>query len=231
MGVCEPWLTPNDVCGSDPVPPAVARLAIASAQAWLFDATCGQFTGVCRTVIRPVLRDRDVEWCLDRADSTRLDLSPWVTGPVRSIETVIVDGVVVPDTDYRLVNNRWLVAHNDGALRPWPDQHIDVPDGEPDTWSVAVTHGRVAPPHVLDAAADLARQLIAKATGGDCMLPDNATSISRDGVQVELNVPSDGKTGLPLVDTVVAMYPCRRSRRMWDPATPDAEVWTPQPMG
>jgi hypothetical protein len=227
MSICEPWLTRADVCTDSDTPASIVNAAIASATAWLYDATCSQFTGVCTSVIRPTLGCSDGDDCDTRAQRHRVDLSPYVTGPVRSVESVVVDGVElanVDGADYRLSGNRWLVAHEGGALRPWPVQRLDRPDGAEGTWSVTVTHGRPVPPHVADAAADLARQFIAKCTGGECLLPDNATSVSRDGVTVELNVPTDGKTGLPLVDTVVAMYPCRRTRRMWDPAQPDAEV-------
>lgn len=230
MSVCEPWLTIADVCtpGDESASPQVVRAAIASAQAWLFDATCAQFTGVCTSVLRPTLpRGEWVDDCDDRSLRWRIDLSPWVTGPVLSIESIAVEGVEVANTDdvdYRLADGRWLIAHEGGALRPWPRQRLDRPVGAEGTWSVTVTHGRAVPPHVLDAAADLARQLVAKCTGGECLLPDNATSVSRDGVTVELNVPADGQTGLPLVDTVAAMYRCRRTRRLWDPAEGYTEV-------
>ena len=224
---CEPWLTRADVCGpGDDVSPTIASAAIASATSWLYEATCGRFTGVCTSTIRPRRLIDDGVCSVPESRRYRLDLSPWVAGPILSIAEVVVDGVTVDAGDYRLVNARWLVTHEGGALHPWPDQHPDRPDGDEGTWSVTVTHGRVPPPELLDAAADLAKQLIARCTGGDCLLPDNATSVSRDGVTVELNVPTDGKTGLPLIDTVVAMYPCRRTRRIYDPATPEAEVFS-----
>lgn len=223
---CEPWLTRTDVCTDPDVSPAIVNTAIASATSWLFEATCGRFTGVCTSTIRP-RRSADLDLhgdCTLPVDRYQVDLSPWVTGPVLSIVEVVVDGEAVDAGDYRLVNSRWLVAHPDGALRPWPPQYVDRPDGDEGTWSVTVTHGRVPPAELVDAAADLAKQLIAKCTGGNCLLPDNATSVSQDGVTVELNVPTDGKTGLPLVDTIVAMYPCRRTRRIYDPAAPVPEV-------
>lgn len=227
MSVCEPWLTVADVCTDDVAPATVTRAAIANAQAWLYDATCQQFTGVCASVVRPVLPCGHRQVCDCRASWRRLDLSPYVTGPVLTIEAVTVNGETLAnldDVDYRLAESRFLVPHEGGALWPWPAQHLNRVDGADDTWSVRVTHGRTPPPHLLDAAADLARQLIAKCTGGDCLLPDNATSISRDGVTVELNVPTDGQTGLPLVDSVVAMYRCKRSRRMYDPAAIGGET-------
>ena len=232
MTICEPWLTYADVCdpsSEDPTPRGIANAAIESATSWLYEATCSRFTGVCTSLVRPRppcghLGDDN---CTAACNWRRLDLSPMVTGPVRSIVAVTVDGVELENAegeDYRLANARWLVAHEDGALRPWPTQYMNRPDGAEGTWSVTVTHGLIVPPHLADAAADLAKQLIARCLGGDCLLPDNATSVSRDGVTVELNVPAGGKTGLPLVDSIVDMYPCRRTRRMYDPAEPEPEV-------
>ena len=229
---CEPWLTYADVCdpnAEDPVSRGIASAAIASATAWMFDATCSQFTGVCTSVIRPrpPCGHEGDDQCTAACNWRRIDLSPWVAGPIRTIEAVTVDGEELSnyeDVDYRLAMGRYLVPHEDGALRPWPRQYMNRADGAEGTWSVTVTHGVIPPPHVLDATADLAKQFIAKCTGGECLLPDNATSISRDGVTVELNIPTDGKTGLPMVDTVVGMYPCKRTRRLHDPADAEPEV-------
>lgn len=222
MTLCGAWLTRADVCHpNQEVSPAVVSAAIASATSWLYDATCQQFPGVCTSVVRPTMPCGHEEACGCRAGWRRLDLSPWVTGPVLTVETVTVNGADlgnVDGVDYRLADGRFLVPHEGGGLWPWPAQHLNRLDGEDGTWSVTVTHGRTPPPHVVDAAADLARQLIAKCTGGDCLLPDNATSITRDGVTVQLNVPTGGKTGLPTIDSIVEMYPCKRTRRMYDPA-------------
>jgi hypothetical protein len=221
MALCGAWLTRRDVCTDDDVSATVVSAAIASATAWLYDATCQQFPGLCTSVVRPSVPCGHADVCGCRPGFRRLDLSPWVTGPVVSVDAIAVNSVEltnVDDVDYRLTGGRYLVPHVDGGLWPWPAQHLNRPDGADGTWSVTVTHGRYPPPHVADAAADLARQLIAKCTGGDCLLPDNATSISRDGVTVELNVPTGGKTGLPIVDSIVEMYPCKRTRRMYDPA-------------
>ena len=228
MTLCGAWLTRADVCTPDQnVPNAVANQAILEATAWLYDSTCQQFTGICTSIVRPALPCGHVELCGCRSGWTKLDLSPWVTGPVRSIEAVTVNGETlenVEDEDYRLAWGSFLVPHEGGGLAPWPAQHLNRPDGADGTWSVTVTHGVEPPPHVAGAAADLAKQLIAKCTGGDCLLPDNATSITRDGVTVELNIPTGGQTGLPVVDSIVGMYSCKRTRRMYDPAEPMADT-------
>lgn len=225
MTLCGAWLTRADVCTPDQeVSATVVNAAIASATSWLYESTCQQFPGLCTSDVRPMLPCGHERVCGCRSGWRRLDLSPWVTGAVASIVDVTVNGDVIPEDDYRLTHGRFLVPHEGGALAPWPAQHLNRPAGDEGTWSVQVTHGRTPPPHVLDAAADLARQLIAKCTGGDCLLPDNATSISRDGVTVELNVPTGGKTGLPIVDSIVEQYPCRRTRRMYDPTAIEGET-------
>jgi len=220
---CSPWLTRADVCDPNTdVSPRLADSAIQSASAWLYDSTCGAFPGRCSSRLRP--SGPVPARCRTDAELHRIDLTTWIGGPIRSIEAVTVDGVEVDADGYRLVNARWLVAHRDGPLWPWPTQDEFADDGDPGTWSVDVVHGEDPPPHLLDAAADLAKQLIAKCLGGECDLPDNATSISKDGMSIQLAVPTKGETGLPLVDSIVAMYPCRQRRRLLDPAARRHEV-------
>lgn len=228
-GICTPWLDIEaDLC----LPPAAAAdpatiNAVAEAEQWVFHATGSRYTGECTSTLR-IAMPCGHEHCSCRPRWRRVDLSVFVPGPVSSIVEVVVDGEEVDESLYRLVNGRWFTPHGgeevDNPLRPWPTQHLNRPDGDEGTWSVTVTHGAAPPAPLVGAAAELARQLIAKCSGGECDLPDNATSISKDGVTVSLQVPTDGSTGLAMVDSKIALYRSAPRRRLLDPAGPVAEV-------
>lgn len=227
-GMCEPWITADDVCTSDEELER-AQQAADEAMAWLFRATCAQFTGLCTSLIRPDVRGgkscRPSTSALDPQPRWhRVDLTTMVPGAIRSIIEVQVEGVVIDSDDYRLVRGKYLVPHTGGGLDPWPFQDLNRPDGDIDTWSALVEHGNPAPADLVEAARQLATQLLNKACGRECDLPDNATSISRDGMSIELRIPERGETGLPLVDSIVALYPCASRRRILDPAEPFGDV-------
>lgn len=231
-GICSEWFTVADIC-SDDENVEVAQRCVDAATSWAFRATCSQFVGACASVIRPAGRcghsgrcGCDNEWLRNPRGGWRekIDLSPMVPGRIRQIVDVQVDGVAIAPEDYRLSRGRYLVPHVDGDLWPWPLQDLNLPDGEDGTWSVTVEHGNDPPPDLIDAAAELASQMLAHCLGGDCDLPDNATSISKDGMTLQLSVPTNGNTGMPMVDSVLALYGCRSRRRMLDPAEPLGDV-------
>ena len=217
FGVCSPWLSVSDLCddGNDEV---TAAHAIDVATAWLFVATGSIFTGSCQTVIRPNPGQCGHKHGCGCGTWRRFDLSMSVPGPVLGVTEVAVGIEIVDAAEYLFRHNRFLVPTPGGALDPWPTQNPLAPDGAPDTWSVTVEYGRLPPPDLVFAAKELATQIAAKCNGEECDLPDNATSISRDGMTIQLSVPTDGTTGLPLVDSIVANYAKRAPRRMLDPA-------------
>lgn len=132
---------------------------------------------------------------------------------VVSITQVKIDGQVVPPTEYRLDDHRYLVGlrQPDGSERFWPCcQREDLPDTEVGTFSVAFVRGGLPPVGGTIAAASLGCEF-AKALGllGDdaakkCRLPRRVTSIVRQNVTVAVLDPltlfQEGRTGLPEVD-------------------------------
>lgn len=137
-----------------------------------------------------------------------------------SLDAVTVGGVsYTPSEVARIDNQKWLTPIAEGdALWPWPPQNINKADGESDTWSITVTHGALPPAPVLHATSELACQLVKRVLGSDCELPSNATSVSDNGVSINLAIPVGGKTGIPRIDTVLELYGAgRRRARIWDP--------------
>ena len=163
--------------------------------------------------LRPIIWNGDwinlaCGFCADRCECGQGVSSLRLPGPVAEILEVRVDGAVLPETDYRL-DNTGLVRL--GGER-WPkcqDMSAD-PMTDPDTFMVTYLRGRSAPPGGQLAAGTLACEL-AKMICGDkgCKLPKRVTSISREGVTIDLldsfsTMWDKGSTGLLVVDMWLA---------------------------
>jgi hypothetical protein len=77
------------------------------------------------------------------------------------------------------------------------------------------------------ALLDYARQVWLALVGSDeCALPDRTTSVTREGVGIELLTPQDyldrGRTGLPQVDEWLAQVNPKRALRPSGVYTPDS---------
>lgn len=144
---------------------------------------------------------------------------------VLEVTEVKVDGEVVPSTEWRLDDHRYLVGllQPDDSPRVWPCcQRVDLPDTEVGTFSVAFKGGGLPPIGGTIAAASLACE-IGKAIGvidledSPCRLPKRVTSITRQGVSVAVLDPltlfQEGRTGLAEVDMWVASVQQGRARR------------------
>lgn len=233
-GVCTPWFTVDDMdCHS--VPAHLREAAMVEATRWLFDATCRLWPGTCTSTIRPHTEDRCTSF-INPAVPHRLDLTRWVKGPIRNIVDVHVDGQPIDRTWFWLENNRWLVSSDgfgdeeaDSPLIPWPRQIPQRQLGGVGTWSVTVEHGADPPPPLVRAAVTLACETVKQCTGDDtCVLPDNATSVTREGVTIRLAQRQEGKVGVPFIDNMLEQYGCAsqraRARRLHDPLAPRAQV-------
>ena len=128
----------------------------------------------------------------------------WLPGPVASITEVVVDGVIVPSTAYRIDNGNILVRQ-DGEC--WPEcQDFNLSAVDPDTentFVVTYTRGTPVPMAGQIAAGMLACDFAKSCTTG-CKLPGNLASLTRQGVEVTMADPTDelnaGLTGVHFVD-------------------------------
>lgn len=126
----------------------------------------------------------------------------WLPGPVASVAEVIVDGIVLPDTAYR-VDNRSQLVRIDGEC--WPEcQDLNLESPAEGTFEVTYFRGRPLPVAGQIAAGLLACEFAKACTGGDCRLPGNLSSLARQGIEVTMVDPTDalndGLTGIPNVD-------------------------------
>lgn len=128
-------------------------------------------------------------------------------GPIGRVESVTVDGEVIPPTAYAVVDGDRLVRV-DGQT--WP-QHQDMYEFADGPHTFVVRYFRGSAPDELDAfcAGVLALELYKLLQSGDkaaCRLPRNVTNVVRQGVSYDLGESgfADGKSGIPEVDAIVS---------------------------
>lgn len=155
--------------------------------------------------------------------------------PVCSVSEVVIDGVIVPDTEYKVINNNKLIRAKDAGC--WPScNNLTLPNTEEGTWSVTVTYGKPVPELVRLAANEFACQLIKKCVGRPCDLPQRIQSINRQGMSATFLDPmefmSQGMTGIFLVDLAIKTYNPHRLYKKPTVVSPDSinkwaiESWT-----
>ena len=220
---------------TDP-PPEVRVRAETMATAYLWNWTRQQF-GLCEEIVRPCREDchRPSTWkgaapqwrpvllggqwfnltcgscpppisggCSCVGDETTAIRLP---GPIHSVESILVDGTLLPETAYR-VDDRSILVRVDGGV--WPDcQNLNDQPTEPGTWQVTYTRGTPVPEGGQVAAGVLASEFVkALCDDNSCRLPRRVQSITRQGVSMAiLDAFEDmekGHTGIWVIDSWVA---------------------------
>jgi len=126
-------------------------------------------------------------------------------GPVATVDQVMVDGVELSSTAYRL--DSWkgipVLVRTDGGC--WPKcQDMELPDTEAGTFSITYRKGIAVPRAGQIAAGFLAAEFAKACAGAECALPAQLQSLTRNGVQVEVVDPAqlleNGLTGVAQAD-------------------------------
>ncbi len=157
----------------------------------------------------------------------------WLPGPVNSIESVVINGVTLDPTAYR-VDNGELLVRQDGDC--WPEcSNLTVPPDSTDhTFVVTYIRGEPVPRAGELAGGLLAGEFAKACAGQECAIPERVTSISRQGVNFQLvSVPDefdDGLTGITEVDRFIrAANPYKLKERPWvsspDLPVPRMQTW------
>jgi len=145
-------------------------------------------------------------------------------GPIGAVTEVLIDGVVLDPSAYR-VDNRSILVRLDGGV--WPRcQDMASPTTTAGTWSVAYERGREVPVGGQVAAGLLACEL-AKAICRDssCALPQRVQTITRQGVTMAmidngLGIEK-GQTGIWAIDSWVSSITMpSRSSQVFSPDVP-----------
>lgn len=246
-GVCNPWITGADIDNTCCADLAKRSLAASFAVNLLYRLSGRQYPGTCTRTIRPcgVGCTAWARWPAYRDSwfpayntgtgwtSTGPALAyggcggrchlPSVTlpGPVDP-ETVIVviDGVTLDPTAYRVINYRRLERLDGGT---WPCTQNLAADsgigGDPGTFQVTYSYGRNPDAGGILAAQEYACEVAKHLCGaGDCQLPQRTRSVVRQGITFDLTTPLDfldqGRTGVPLVDLwLTSVNPAKLARR------------------
>ena len=138
-------------------------------------------------------------------------------GPVVSVESVYIAGVLLDPSTYRLDGN--YLVRQDGGF--WPrTQNMIAPVGSADTWIVDYTRGR-APSSFGQYATGLLICYFGKqlSQGKPCQLPWNTTAVSRAGVSIQRDA-SKMTSPVPEVDMWVSMVNpsgLREQPKVWSP--------------
>lgn len=218
-GPCSLWTSEDAVtacCGG--IPDGVdVGYAVQVASALLYELSGRRYSGHCRATVRP----QQVFTTCGPRGWWRAGRRPWgcralddviLAGyPVREIEEVKLDGVVLDPSAYMLTGGRYLLR-TDGSW--WPScQYIELPDSEDGTFSITYTYGADPPLTGRHAAAKLACEVARACDGGECALPENVSRVVRQGVEVAVDAARalPGGLGLQEVDAFLrAVGPGRR---------------------
>lgn len=140
-------------------------------------------------------------------------------GPVAGVVEVLVDGLVVDPTAYRVTNRRYLLRVDGDS---WPIcQDLTAEPTEDNTFEVTYLRGVAVPQGGQVAAGILANQFaLAASNDAACQLPKRIQTVTRQGVTVAMidsfdNV-NQGFTGIWLIDAWVqsVISPPKPSRVM-----------------
>jgi hypothetical protein len=153
-------------------------------------------------------------------------------GRVAEVLRVTVDGLPLDPSAYRLDNGSRLIRADGGA---WPScQYMSREVDQVGTMGIWYMPGVKPDAAGLWAAGVLTCEFAKACSGGKCRLPSAVTSISRQGISMELSTGMfpDGMTGIREVDAyLTSLNPnaIRVPPRVWSPDLPQHR-YTPLPV-
>jgi hypothetical protein len=223
----------------------------------LYDLSGRQFSGLCGPVtIRPSARPTNADsrgwisrgWSYGSWGAASMmtmgmpavvnqygdDIPPVITinnYPVRTIDLVKIDGVVIPPDEYELREFKHLIRMRPTANFPpterwgWPtSQRNDLPDTEFGTFSITYTFGADPGSGGRLACKKLAEMLLLPQLGDSKRYPTRVASINRQGVSANIASITDAinqhSSGIYEVDFwLMSVNPTkvRRQALVWSP--------------
>jgi hypothetical protein len=150
-------------------------------------------------------------YCCDSFSVTENRKTVKLPPPVGRVDEVKVDGAVLDPADYRVDNGNLLIWQGAGDA-PWPtSQDLSLPDTEPGTFAVTYLNAYPVDGAGAYAVGVLALEFGKACAGRTCKLPENVTTIVRQGITLEVVSGSfpNGETGLR---TCLATPPLRPTR-------------------
>lgn len=226
------WILDDIVCGCgcESHPPDVQARAEEYASTILWASTGRRF-GLCEVTVRPCGRRKDTvfpNWGWGAMWSGGLwwpfigtdglwrncgchgfcNCTPkceaYLPGPVNSITSVFVDGVLVDPSTYEVQDRHWLVRLNDQCWPECPDMVT------PEEFEVTYVRGEPVPAVLATAARTLACEFARACQGETCRIPGRLQFIARQGVTAQMvdseRLMDRGLTGIVEVDQVIAAF-------------------------
>lgn len=144
--------------------------------------------------------------------------------PVGRVDEVLIDGVALDESAYRLDSPGWLVRLDGGV---WPTcQDLTLADDQIGTMSVTYLNAEVVDALGSYAAGVLACEFAKACSGAKCRLPSGVTDITRRGITMTIasGMFTDGLTGVREVDAFVLAHNPYRQRMPSTVWSPDQQV-------
>lgn len=153
----------------------------------------------------------------------------YLPSPVTRITEVVIDGVAMDDSAWRVDNRRILIRQDGGR---WPIcQKLSKPAGEVGTWTVFGFYGREVPSLGQLALGEVFAELVKFCVGAeDCQLPANWQTITRAGITISRpttaaagDLESSPSAWLPFTREFLRAYNPNRLNaraRVWSPDIP-----------
>jgi hypothetical protein len=151
------------------------------------------------------------------ADLCTVSLPP----PIGQVIEVVVDGTILTVDDYKVSGDQ-LVWTGTGEC-PWPVcQDLTLPDTEVGTFSVTYLNAWPVDTLGAYAAGTLAYEYAQACVGNKCRLPNNVTTLTRQGVSMDIATGAfpGGFTGIREVDAFIAIWNpggMRQPTSVWSP--------------
>jgi len=213
--VCQSFVDAADVLGSDAAchidtrDEQTAQDAGDAASDIVYALTGGLYTGICTVTRRPVHRDicRDpgTEHLISNwSDYYSQDVIPMPYNLI-SVEEVIIDGVTLDPSEYRVFDGRFL-ARSDGG--DWPrTNRLWLDSTEEHTFELVIKFGTPPDWLAIASATEIAVKLLVDDAGGGSYLR-NITSASVQGasVQIDKAAASMAAAGMPMTQTLIGAF-------------------------
>lgn len=186
-------------------------------------AGIGSFAGYAGWTFQPYVQDgKWLNACgcwKDDCSCTALQQVP-LPAPVGSIDSVWLDGELVPAMAYRVDNGNMLVRTDGGE---WPVcQDMNIDDPSEGGFFVSYTNAIPADGVASYAAGLLAVEYAKACTGGKCRLPAGVSEITRAGITMTITTGAfpGGMTGIREIDSFI---------QFWNPyaVKSEAQVFSP----
>lgn len=204
-GPCEPWATWLDVQSLCPevtqlvnVPTATREYLLDVATWVLYQLDGRRYPGICSTtryICRSCWTCGGICGCGIR-DSIDLGGGRY---PVHGVFEVVVDGLTLDPSTYRLRAKRWLDRIDDS----WPAGSL----ADPDSFRVTYAYGRVPSIGLRHGAAVYASEMAKRCVGVKCRIPERVTTFTREGTTYTIidaqRFLDEGRTGITEVDSML----------------------------